>query len=376
MFDINTTEITRGMAWVSILLYSVALIYTLLTYRKWPTTNNSRSRYLFWLLFLGIFAVTYAIDSDFFHYKEIVYSTREVLDYGLELLYQHIILFINNSYLLFRIIVFGGAALIYYFVLSRFDIDKAVGVLLMIIVFGGIFSYARATLAFSIYYLGLSFVIPQGGLRNNRSINILIKPSSLIIGFGLIASSYFFHRSMLILIAITPFAFLKLEKKSVYIIALIGPLVLYSVRAIMEDIFSFLTFDAVIDQKITSTYADAVESNANWRGVLGIILHYGKYVLSFFMISVSVFKNQSRVNRKVLHLYSFYVALTYVAILCYPLFEGNIIYMHRFLNMTIVPNIVIIAYLYKNKYMPPRHLLWIIYWSVFSSFLGFARYII
>lgn len=375
MFDIYTTVITRGMAWVSILLYSAALIYTLASYKKWPTTSNSKSRNLFWLLFLGVFAVTYTIDSDFFHYKEMVSSTREVLDYGLELVYQHIILFIDNNYLLFRIIIFGGAALIYYFVLARFDINKTVGILLMVIVFGGIFSYARATLAFSLYYLGLSFIIPQGVARKTRGHSFRIVPSSLLIGLCFIAFSYFFHRSMLILIALTPLVFLKLDKKSIYIIALVSPLSLYALRTIMGDVFSLLTFDAVIDQRITKTYAEAIESNANWRGVVGSILHYGKYVISFIIISISIFRNQLRVNRKILHLYSFYAALTYIAILCYPLFEGNIIYSHRFLNMTIVPIIVIVAYLYKNKYMPFRHLSLVVYWSVANSFLGFARYI-
>jgi len=375
MFDSQTTAITKGIAWVSILLYAFALLYTLINYKKWARTSEKWVRNLFWLLFFVVYAVTYAIDSDFFHYKDMVYSTREILDYGLETVYQYIILFLNNNYFLFRVVVFGGAVLVYSFVLSRYDIDKTVGVLLMLIIFGGIFSYARATLAFSIYYLGLSFLVTNDEKRKRSFGALQVKPLMFAIGIGLILSSYLFHRSMLFLIALTPSVFVKLSRKGLYAIAFLSPLILFALRGILGNVFELLSFDAVIDQRINDVYSEAVEINANWLGFIGQVLHYGKYLLCYILISISLYRHIGLIDKRILHLFSYYVVLSYVALLSYPLFDGNIVYMHRFLNMSIVPIIIIISYLYKHRFMQATSLMMVVYWSIANSFLSFARYI-
>ena len=271
--------------------------------------------------------------------------------------------------------VFGGAVLVYYFILSRFGVDKTVGVLLMLIVFGGLFSYARATLAFSIYYLGLSFLIPHKVEHVRTVSNVINKPIILAIGIGLILSSYLFHRSMLILIALTPFVFLKFSKKSLFAVAFLSPLLLFALRSVLGDVLNLFTFDDVLDKRVNDVYSEAVAINANWRGVIGQILHYGSYVLCFFLISITINRHRAIMDNRIIHLFSFYVVLSYVALLCYPLFDGNIIYMHRFLKMTIIPIIILITYLYNNNFLRINNLKLIVCWSIMGSFLTFARYI-
>ena len=374
MFDQSTFSITRGIAWVSILLYVFAAIDTLIAYQKWPQRTCSKERNVFWLFFFVLFAVTYAIDADFFHYKEIVYGTREVLGYGLEQVYQFIILYINNNYFLFRLIVFGGAVFIYYLLLSRFRLDGAAGILLMIVNFGGVFSYARATLAFTIFYLGLSFIIANSkDVVINRS--LVSRTTGLLLGVGLILSSYFFHRSMILLIAFTPLAFLKLGKKSILSIIVLSPVVLFAARSLLGDVFSVLFYDEVIENRITRTYAEAANVEANWKGIISSILSYGRYVLCFIFISISIFRNKSNVSNEIKHLYSFYALISFFAVICYPLFEGNSLYMIRFLRMTIVPIIIIITYLYSCKLFSSNNLKWIIYISLLYALLTFARYL-
>lgn len=371
MFDTHTSAITREIAWISILLYTIALAYTLYIYKSWPKRVSSKRQNIFWLLYFVVFAITYAIDSDFFHYKEIVYSTKEVLDYGLERIYQHIILFVNNNYFLFRIIVFGGAVVAFYLLLAKTKIDKTVGLLLMLIIFGGYFCYARATLAFCIYYLGLYFIIK---LKSHNS--ILKSITQFVFGISLVVTSFFFHRSMILLIALTPVALFKLGKKSLYSMLILFPLVLLFVRLAWGDIFALLAYDDVIENRMTGFYAEADDSVANWRGVLSNIINYGKYLLCFLFISRAVFRYKNVLDQAMLKLFSFYTVLSYVALICFPLFDGNIIYTHRFLKMTIVPVIILLTYLYKNNYMSLVRMRWLIYVSIAGSFLGFARYII
>ena len=375
MFDSQTTSISIEIALISILFYTFASVYTLFVYKRWPVISNNKVRDFFWLLFFVLYAVTYAIDSDFFHYKEIVYSTTEVLDYGLEQVYQYLILFINNNYLLFRIIVFGGAALVYYFTLTKYRINRTAGILLMLIVFGGVFCYARATLAYAVYYLGVSFIISKEENRKSFSYNVFGKSIWFALGLALILSSFFFHRSMLILIALTPFSFLKLGKRSIFIIILLSPIVLYAFRSILGDVFSILAFDDNIERRVTDVYVGASNSNVNWKGVIGYVLNYGVYALCFILISVSLFKNNTLINNWVKRLYTFYFTLSYVALLCYPLFDGNIIYMHRFLKMTSVPIIIILSYLYTKKYLPFRSLKLILFWAIMGSYWSFAQFI-
>ena len=375
MFDVSTTEITREIAWVSILMYSIALIYTLATYRKWTTTSNGWFRNLFWLLFFCVFAITYAIDSDFFHYKEMVSETREVLEYGLERVYQYIILSTNNNYFLFRLIVFGGSVFVYYLVLGRFKINKMQGLLLMVVVFGGVFSYARATLAFSVYYLGLSFLLE---LNSKDTINkhlFFYRILGVLLGCGLIISSYYFHRSMILLIAFTPFAFLKLGKRGVWAMTILSPILLFVALSLLGNVFSILFYDEVIEHRITDTYAEAIDAEANWRGVISNILSYGRFVLCFIFVSMSIFKNGITMRREIKQLYSYYVVLSLFSVISYPLFEGNSIYAIRFLRMTIVPIVIIVTYLYSNGMLPAKQLKCILYVSMLFSLSTFARYI-
>ena len=75
-------------------------------------------------------------------------------------------------------------------------------------------------------------------------------------------------------------------------------------------------------------------------------------------------------------LYSFYFALSITAVISYPLFGGNILYMHRMLKMTIVPIILLIGYLYRNKHMPFTYLKWIVFVSIFGNYWSYAHYVL
>ena len=153
---------------------------------------------------------------------------------------------------------------------------------------------------------------------------------------------------------------LKLGKKSILSIIVLSPVVLFAARSLLGVVFSVLFYDEVIENRITRTYAEAANVEANWKGIIRSILSYGRYVLCFIFISISIFRNKSNVTNEIKHLYSFYALISFFAVICYPLFEGNSLYMIRFLRMTIVPIIIIITYLYSCKLFSSNNLKWII----------------
>lgn len=368
MFDTTVFEISTGIALVSIALYSFVFIYAIIYYRQLQNAPKSINKDLFWLLYFILFAVTYAIDSDFFHYKEMVQDVSGFGYVGLEEVYHYIIEGIHNNYLLFRIIIFGSAILLYSLVLKINDANKTVGLILLLICFGGSYSYARASLAFTLYYLGLSLLI-----NDTRSRSLFSK----IIGCALIISSFFFHRSMALLIVLTPFTFVKFNKKRIIALLLLAPIVVYLALRFMGPFFNILEFDETIEKRM-ELYGGYTQAAANWKGVIGTVCHYGMYVICFYMISKCMLKEDIRNNlpNSIKRLYSFYTILLYVSILMYYIMGNNILFMHRYLKMSVVPACVIIAFLYKNNYIKSKSLLYLLLFAGFSAYWGFMKYIV
>lgn len=367
MFSSSVDSLSTGMILFNLVLYIFPVIYTLCDYTKWPYQVCSTKKSLFWLFFLVFYAVTYVLDSDFFNYKNMVAETYTILEYGLEKVYQHIILFLNNNYLLFRIVVWGSASIIFFVLLKRYELDASHGLLLFLVVFGGLFSYARVSLAFSIFYLGLSFLSVEKG--------IFKKVLYGFIGLTLIFVSSYFHRSIIFLIALTPFFFFRYNKKVLFFIVLVSLIILYSFQYIWGELILLFEEDSVMTNRI-DLYTNAESFTGNWKGVVGSFFHYSLYAVCLYIISMPInkYKNKKKVvSSSFYHLYTFLIALIFMAILSYVSFDGNIIFMNRLLKMTIIPITVLLTYLYAKRMISASSILFIIFYSMISKLLLFVQ---
>lgn len=370
MFDNTIFSITAGMAWLCIILYTVMVFQLLRNYKTWPFVKyGTRRKEIGLFLYFLFFAVTYTIDSDFFHYKDVVLTTTEIMPYGFEEFYQNLIIWINNDYLLFRIIVWGGALIAYFASTKIFKCNTSIALILLLVMFGGIFSYARASLAFCVYYFGLLLLINALSLNKNRKFLLFV------CALGLIISSFWLHRSMALLIAMTPVVFFKINKKSIIALLILTPLVIYTLQSIFGDILSLAEFDDVISRRINDSYYDRESVDYNWKGRIGQCLHYGLYAVSIYVISTAVPKLKTIEGTGIVErMFTYLIVLSYISVTMLVLFDGNDIYTHRYLKTTIIPITLSISYLYEKQLISIKQLNIILLIAILGRYWGFSKF--
>ncbi len=197
----NVIEVTPQMALWCLCLYMIPLIIS------WkPSFSNTLSckyqheKPITLMLFVVIFlmAMTYWIDTDYFSYiREAVYCDTDweyVPTVHMEYGHQMICSLVDGDWVLFRVICWGSALLLYLATVIRFNINAQLALFMLFATYISIFCYGRVSLAMAMYFFGASFYC---------------KPSSKkYLGYALggifIVSSLLFHRTALIMVAVTP----------------------------------------------------------------------------------------------------------------------------------------------------------------------------
>ena len=202
MIDIYIPGISR----LTLLFNSTLYLFILLKYWNFRRikSDNGDSKMLF--LLVCLFAVCSFYNGDYFHYEQVV---RNVLPFserfGLEDFYGYLINFTHHNYLLFRIVVWGGALLLVVFIAKLYDASIYGVIYFLFALYMSTFDYSRASLGMAVYFMGLS-------VFTNKT-NVILK----LLGLVVIVSSYFFHRSIAILIVLTVFIYQSIDILSLLI---------------------------------------------------------------------------------------------------------------------------------------------------------------
>lgn len=326
--------------------------------------NSDSNRYNFrsFLLFCGIilFALTSFINDDFFHYNDTMLEYKNgVMDNqnsGIEMPYQHIIHFIQGNYALFRLIVWGGSLLLILFGVRIFGANAYNALFLILAGYIIIYSYARATLAMSIYALGVIIV----SVESEHKFNLLKK----IIGITIIALSIYFHRSMAPIIALSLFVIILpykrlFAKNSLLIFPLIVFLFSSIFRIVIDDLASMTNSFADDETGILGKleyYEELTAATSNLNGYISLILKYSTFYIPFVIIA-----NRFRTSQEVISMHKrglFLYLITYViiAMATSMLFLGfsNSILFYRYLFMSFIPLCILISYMRKYRMLGYR----------------------
>ena len=371
MFERGVNELTHGMALWCVLLYVIVLIFGINTYKQWPQYKYSKaSRDVFLLLYFILFAVTYTVDADFWGYKSVVVDTNYSVYSSYESIYYDIISFVNHNYLYFRIIIWGAAVCLVYLTSKLSQNSPFLVLIILFLLWGNSFSYARASLAFSIYYLGLILLLNSFEKKKTKKIILLI------ISILIMLSSFAFHRSMGILIALTPFVFAKLGKQTVFFFLFLFVVVLIFSDFIISQLLISAELDDNVSHRVNEVYSESEFNYGNWKGVVGLFFHYGLYVICIFYLLRAVYKQKDKVMGREQKLLIYLVVLVVVSTLSLVLFNDNTIYMHRFLKMTVIPFSLLIVYFYKKNILTPKEMYFILVFSAFGQLWGYGKFII
>lgn len=219
-------------------------------------------------------------DTDYFTFQRLYY-------YGLENFrdpFYYYLSFISfNSYLIFRLIIWGGALLFYKLSCKRIGLSLNTSIFVFSIFFLLTFSYARASLGMSAYFYGLVLYLTA---TNKKKVFIKVALMFLL--------SFFAHRSMALLILLTPIIKFRLSKKSMLLIVVLIP----SIVIVFNNLFSSFVngelfslgsgFEGVTEAAQKYSALDVVVEK-NWKFqltsnlrnisfyILGVYLSWGYY---------------------------------------------------------------------------------------------------
>ena len=301
--------------------------------------NSKIPTFLPWFLTL-IFCLYAFWDTDYFTFA---FGFSRGLPNVRDFIYPYLAYISFDSYIIFRLYIWGIGIILYYYTSKRFNIRRNLAIFIFISFFLLTFSYARASLGMAFYFYGLSFLLIKKGKTIKRMI--------IMISFFTLA--FMAHRSMVFLIALTPLTLFNLRKSHLWLILALIPLFVFIIHYFTEYIAlggiggnSDLTTSA-------SKYASfSHEQKMNWKYMIVTWLHYMGFYIALIYILYYVYFAKHRVilptfiNR----LLPFLITISIISfILITSPAMGLWIIGYRFLYMTGIPLCCIIGYMYQNR---------------------------
>ena len=373
MFDFSITTITpAGNLYCGLLFFSIIFIYWNRCVVGGPIKFSHANGAFPLFCLIALFAITAWYVGDFFGYQRNVQSYYQgIQSFHLEKIYEYIIELTHQNYVLFRVVVWGGALICYTRIVSNYRVNTTMALFVLSILFITPFSYARATLAMAVYFLGVSYLSRWQDCR---------KIIYVLLGVSLVLGSYLFHKSMLVILLLTILYVVPINKKTVVPIFLIVSIFGYAIDFMMNSFQQMLLDigDAQLVEKITDrNYSlDNRESvSASLFGWIYIIYEYVSFYLTFILVSIIFFKNKT-IPPQIAGLYriAFGIVIMATAILLFS--SGSSIFFYRYLFMSFIPLSIITVYLLTNGYMPNKYYKMIIYMGGGYNILMFGGYIL
>lgn len=327
-----------------------ALLYTFMLCVGYTANMfiHSRGKYTHYIstitLSIGLFigCLSFFANDDFFHY----YATTKKIsmhgpNVGIESFYQYLIFFTHHNYLLFRLFIWGPACILLYLTFRRFKINTNHAYFLLVTCYFITFTYARASLAMSVFFYGLSCIYYP--LFNKRWTKIA--------GLAILLCSPIFHKSMYLLITIWLCSlFLKLNKKTIAIIILSTPVIFIASKLFIPYIIEHFVEDKETLAKI-GTYSILVRESQNWKGILQNVIQYATYYLPLYFLIYS-FSNEnirSKCPTAVYNLYKLVFLIVLAGSILYFIIPTNNVLFYRTLFMSMIPITIIFTYAVDEK---------------------------
>lgn len=370
MVDFTVTEITDTLNLYCGLFFFViiGLYWRRATFRQ-PYGHPPGTGWFY--LLAAFFAVTSFFNGDFWGYQSLVSDYyRGIGGFHLEKVYEYIIELTVHNYLLFRIVVWGGATLLFYCITKIYKVNALQALFVTFLLYTTQYTYARATLAMAVYFLGYSMFSKYQVNHNTRGI---------ILGIIIMVASQFFHNSMVVMVFLTVFYYIPINKRTLFPI-LIG----LTVLGIFLDQFVFSFMDNLrgfgssnLNARLEEMLEEGIgERNSVYRSVFGEILLIWQYVpfyLPFILISKIMIDKASMIESKpmmALFRITFSIVLLSTVILLFS--SGSLTFFYRYLFMSFIPLSILAVYLFNNGFFSKKKfntILWVCGgWSMYLFF--------
>lgn len=300
-----------------------------------------RPQYL--LILLVIIHLLFAFEGgDYYGYHESVAKNYWVVEQ--EQIYPILSKILGNDYLLFRLVVWGGALGLFMLTVKRLGFEVSKAVYLLYVMYFTLFDYARATLGMALFFYGMSFwCLP---IKKHKIM------STIIIGPAIMCCSTLFHHSMVIACAISWIVFIPMNKK---ILATLIVLFIMSTPILMS------LYERLIMMALSSTSSTASKiieyanqnteftENTSTFELIRQLVEYATIITPLILISYKFFdkKNTSRLHIAMQRYFK--IALGFVLVAFSMLMVSNtFILFYRFLYISFIPVLLLFFYSRKN----------------------------
>lgn len=345
MIDFDIDMLTKGAILYCTFMY---FAYTLIFHGVLKLRNiNSKHNYAAIFIMFCIIAITWFMGGDFFNYQMNVLGRRYSVFADQEPIYQNIIEIAKNNYLIFRIIVWGGASIVTLWAAKILRIDIRIFLYILFVVFIDIFSYARATLAMSVYFLGASIFITK------------VKISKRLLGLVIIGLSYIFHHSIIIAIGALVAIYAPINKHNIKVYLLASP-VIFILMSIFIKLFVFGGFISIPDlENRVDTYSTMTATERNLNGLIQDAIMYMLFFYPFIIITRTLYFGKANVVIKNEIIHKFYRIILLLVLLSLSFLTvglGSTVFTYRILYMTFLPITFVTTWLYTNKYIRKKNI--------------------
>lgn len=359
MFDIHVVELTKELYFTANIFY---ILIIMLFWKRNVTYFDDPMPSQKLMTFIIIIFLLFAFDGgDYYHYCRKVHEGDMEKN---EEIYSYIVELVGRNYLLFRLIIWGGALLIFQKTARRFNLNVPRTTFILFAMFITIFDYARASLAMSIYFLGLSYIcVPS---KN--------KVFSYIYAVALIITSTYFHRSMAIAGIMTIMAFLPLNKKTIPLMLMFFAVSGFFLNSLLDTFLGAQMFSDDINSKIERTAGIDIEwemSTFEWiRRYIEYSLFFGPLILLYYKF---FYKPEQVISESFVKLYKVALGMVLLALATLITDLQSFVLFYRFLYMAMIPVVLLVSYSRQEMIISEKMFLTIMRVGVFCKLFGFTK---
>lgn len=349
----DITVQTPLLVGLSLLLYLIIHF----KYKRIFISNNDHHEDIgsnYYFLFGGVllFAVFAFCTGDYYNaisHIEYLVTKNDINEINhFELVYQYLAVYLHGNYILWRLCVWGGACTLIVISAKRLGVNASFTIFYMITAFAIQYAYARSTLAQSIYFFGLTFLICPLKIGNIWS---------YIMGVAIILLSPFFHRSMWILVLFTPVIFMPNMVKNNYK-RIVFYLVAFGVFTyVLSSLFFALDFGS-FDQnnqmdELRTYYSDLLSTGSISELFLNTVKHVAYIGTMYYVVKTLVNSNDANTDMTVQRLLKIYLSIMAVSYVLTIIGGSFHFFAIRLMIMSFIPCSLMMGYLWGHNFMQP-----------------------
>ena len=323
------------------------------------------------LIFLVLVHLIFAFEGgDYFHYYEDV--ARNSMDDGRELFYHWLSEAVFHNYILFRIIVWGGALMLFMKTSCRFGFDPYKTVFLLYVMYFTLFDYARASLGMAVFFYGFSFwCLP---IAKHELL------SYFFVGPLIMLCAPLFHTSMFFLCGLSFVAFIPMNKKIFFVMLALFSVSSTLLASVFNDVLGIILSshsDMLVAKAENYSEQIADMKEASIFETVRRYVEYSTFFIPALLILRHIFneKYKGKQHRAMLRLFKVIFSVLMLAVTML-IVTSTIILFYRILFLALIPLTLLFYYSRKTGIVSKFEFNAILVMCLLQVFCNFSKRIL